>query len=145
MAANRTMQEAAPEVAKERSGWRDARLSARHRQWGFHVPAADIDFLLAEYDAGEPRALVEYKHERAALVSAKSANLHVLSRLADRAALPAFVVRYGDDLSWFRVRALNERARDMLPETQDMTEDEYVEFLYLVRGRIPPCDRREAG
>lgn len=146
MAAEKTMQEAreARRVSRERSGWRDSALSERHRQWGFHVPAVDIDFLLVEYTAGEPRALIEYKHEQAALVPATSANLKAISRLADWASLPAFVVRYADNLSWYRVRALNVLAREMLPEAEGMTEDEYVAFLYQLRSRESPT-RREAG
>lgn len=37
-------------VAEERNGWRDERISKRHRQWGRDCPAVDIDFLMLEYD-----------------------------------------------------------------------------------------------
>lgn len=49
-----------------------------------------------------------------------------------------------DNLSWYRVRALNVLAREMLPEAEGMTEDEYVAFLYQLRSRESPT-RREAG
>lgn len=145
MAKTQTMQKATPErrVAKERSGWRDARLSQRHRQWGFHLPAVDLDFPLVEYTTSLPKAIVEYKHEYAAQVPPDSASLQALSVLGDWAGLPAFVVRYGDDLSWYRVRALNERGREMVPRAETMTEAEYVEFLHRLR-RLP-VPRREAG
>ena len=34
------------EVRPERTGWRDEKLSQRHRMWGWDCPAVDIDFLL---------------------------------------------------------------------------------------------------
>ena len=34
-----------PEVRQERSGWRDMRLSERHRRWGWNCPAVDLDHL----------------------------------------------------------------------------------------------------
>ena len=52
-------------VREERTGWRDARISARHRLWGFNCPSVDLDFLLVEYHLGKPVGLVEYKHYQA--------------------------------------------------------------------------------
>lgn len=132
-------------TAHERTGWRDARLSRRHRSWGPDLPAVDIDFLLAEYDHADPRALIEYKHQWAAPVAPSSPGLQVVSRLADRADLPAFVVRYSGDLSQYRVRALSEGAASIISEPEEMSEAEYVDFLHLLRGRIPPSQRKDVG
>lgn len=129
----------------ERTGWRDAKLSERHRRWGCNVPATDIDFLLAEYDRCEPKALVEYKHERAFPVPVASPGLQAVSNLADRAEVPAFVVRYADDLSQYRVRALSSHATDIISTPETMSEAEYIDFLHVLRGRIPPSQRKEAG
>lgn len=128
----------------ERTGWRDGGLSARHRLWGRNLPAVDIDLLLVEFDLCEPRALIEYKHEKAAPIPVENPNLRAISRLAGLAGLPAFVVRYGDDLSWFRVRSLNGRAKRLTPRTTTMTEDEYVAFLYGFRDRKPPRQGRRS-
>ena len=34
-----------PDVKREVTFWRDLKLLARHRDWGFNVPGEDIDFL----------------------------------------------------------------------------------------------------
>lgn len=127
------------EVKPERTGWRDQRLSLRHRQWGLDCPAADIDFLLAEYDHYQPVALIEYKHEFAAPAMTKDATRRVLANLGNAAKLPAFGVRYADDLSWFRPVPLNDRAKQELPEVVRMSEKGFVTFLYRLRGRTIPA------
>lgn len=38
----------------ERTGWRDERLSRRHREWGFDCPMVDCDFIAVEFDHKEP-------------------------------------------------------------------------------------------
>ena len=54
-------------TTKERTGWRDERISQRHRLWGVECQAIDLDFLLveyrSEYDDIRPVAIIEYKHE----------------------------------------------------------------------------------
>jgi hypothetical protein len=67
----------------EQLGWRDERISARHRTWGCDCPAADIDFLVLEYDGGVASDLVEYKHDNAA-VDLESASNRALKRLSFR-------------------------------------------------------------
>lgn len=120
----------------ERTGKRDLALSGRHRDWGFDVPAVDIDWFI-EYDHAQARGLVEYKHEQAAPADQKDPNHLALADLAgvDRAAVPFFGARYAGDFSWFRVVALNKEARVWLPERREMTEDEWVALLYRIRGR----------
>lgn len=130
-------------TAHERTGWRDEGLSRRHREWGFDVPAVDLDFLLLEYDASEPVALIEYKNEHAPRVAYKSPNIAALRNLADRADVLAFVVRYGENYDWFQVRPLNEKAKSILQDRKTLTEAEYVRFLHRLRGRECPPYWRE--
>ena len=125
-------------VRTERTGWRDEQISRRHRQWGYDCPAMDIDFLLLEYDAGKAAALVEYKHEDAQAVRCAHPSLRALADLADRAGLPAFVVRYADDFSWWYPTPLNAPARAICPRSYRMAEEEWVELLYRCRGRTRP-------
>lgn len=124
-----------PNVKPEKTGKRDLALNNRHRTWGWNVPAEDIDFL--EYDNKKAVALVEYKKENAPRVFLKTdANLSALRDLADRAGLPAFVVRYAIDFNWWTVRALNKIAKSIVPEPLiRIPESKYVEFLYSIRGR----------
>lgn len=122
----------------ERTGWRDQRISERHRSWGIGSPAFDLDLILVEYSHCEPKALIEYKHERAAPVYLSDANYKALIRLADRAEIPAFIVRYANDFSWLNVCPLNALAKKWLPQKSKVTEDEYVRFLYRLRGIKPP-------
>jgi hypothetical protein len=44
-------------VRPERTRWRDEALSARHRKWGFHCPAVDLDLILCEYDTAHVAAI----------------------------------------------------------------------------------------
>ncbi len=127
---------------EERTGWRDERLSAWHRQQGRNLPALDLDFCLLEYDGGKAVALVEYKHERAAPVWPDTdRNLRALADLADRAGVVALLVRYADDLSWFKVAALNTRGRRFVPRPVVLSADEYRAVLYRIRGRAVPAVR----
>ena len=127
----------------ERSGWRDQRVSQRHRQWGYDCPALDVDFLMLEYDTGKVVALVEFKHERAAPVNAGHPSMRAICDLAVRADIPAFVCRYGDDLSWWYPSPLNDQARAFLPEAKHLSEREWVELLYRLRGRKLPSEWSE--
>ena len=127
-------------VSQERTGWRDDRISSRHRQWGFDCPALDIDFLMLEYDNGKAVALVEFKHERAEHVRDANPSIRALSDLANRAGVPAFVCRYADNFSWWYPSPLNELARDIVGTPRKLTEREWVELLYRMRGRTLPAD-----
>jgi hypothetical protein len=127
-------------VRPERSGWRDERISLRHRAWGWDCPAVDVDFLLLEYDAGRAAALVEYKHEDAQIVRLAHPSIRAIADLAERADLPAFVVRYGDDFSWWYPTPLTDRARALLPEPGFLSEREWMGLLYRCRGRRLPAE-----
>lgn len=111
------------------------KISHRHREWGWDVPAVDIDFLLVEYDAGIPRALIEYKHELATIQRSGHSSYRALKWLCDGVKLPFFAVRWADDFSWFRVIPLNKHADKIITDTKEFTEEQYVEFLYSIRNR----------
>ena len=130
-----------PEVAKERTGWRDLGLSERHRLWGWNCPAVDLDFLFLEYDRGKAAAIIEYKHEQAKWpVDARHPTYQAMVDLGDRAQLPVFAVRYKADFSRYRAVPLNGLARDWLPETTAMLECQWVSLLYKIRGRDFPAE-----
>lgn len=126
------------QLKRERTGWRDIHLSQRHRQWGLRLPAYDMDFILMEVDRCKAVALIEYKMELAAAQFASDPAFIALAQLGDVAQLPVFVVRYAQNFSWWKVTSLNEVAKKMFPERQDMTEKEFVTFLYQLRGLKPP-------
>lgn len=132
----------APEVRLERSGWRDLSLSERHRRWGWDTPAVDLDFLFLEYDRGRAVAIVEYKHEAAALQYRTHPTYQALIDLGCRAGVPVFGVRYKADFSNWRAVPLNALAEHWLPgwRAVDMTEREWVTLLYNLRGYQPPED-----
>jgi hypothetical protein len=122
-------------VRQERTGWRDEALSLRHREWGWDCPALDLDFILIEYDTGEPVARVEYKHEAARPVNVTHPSYRALAILGERADLPVFLVRYAGDFSWWDVQALNTVAALILPEPRHVAETQYIRFLHWLRGR----------
>ena len=126
------------EVRKERSGWRDAALSERHRQWGWDCPAVDIDFLMVEYDRGKASAIVEYKNEHAAPQYSSHPSYRALIDLGNRAHLPVFACRYSSDFLNWCVTPLNNFAFKFCPKQTTMTESEWVTLLYQTRqaGRV---------
>lgn len=121
---------------EERTGWRDAALSERHRKWGYHCPAIDIDFLMLEYDTAKPVALVEYKNEQAPPQLPSHNSYRAIATLASRAGVPFFAVRYETNFKWFRIIALNPLAREANPPSGDISETEYRRFLMKIRGRV---------
>lgn len=123
---------------QERTGWRDLRLSERHRRWGWDCPAVDLDFLFLEYDHGKAVALVEYKHELAAPQYASHPTYQAMIDLGNRASVPVFAARYADDFSTWEITPLNPTARQWLNKRTGMTEREWVEFLYRIRGHELP-------
>jgi hypothetical protein len=127
------------EVRRERTGWRDERISRRHREWGFDCPALDIDFLLLEYDRGRAAAIVEYKHEGSPALRLAHPSVRAVADLADRAGVPAFIVRYADDFSWWYPTPLNEQARRLCPQPARLNEEGWMRLLYRCRGRELPA------
>lgn len=125
-------------VRVERTNWRDARMSQKHREWGWDCPAIDLDFLMVEYDRGKAVAIVEYKHEWAARQFPHHPSYRALIDLGNRAGLPVLAVRYADDFSWWAVTPLNDAARQVISGREMLSEVEYVEFLYRLRGHVVP-------
>jgi hypothetical protein len=126
-------------TAEERTGWRDQELSERHRLYGFDCPAVDVDFLLLEYDKGEPVALVDYKHHLAAEVNPQHPSMRATSILADRGQIPFFVVRYWTSPWAYAVQPMNGHANELIQDQTDMSEVGYVNFLYHLRDRVAPA------
>jgi len=124
-----------PEVRRERTHWRDEALSLRHREWGFDCPAVDVDFLAIEYDQHVAKMLVEYKHEAARRIPRYHPSIRAIIDLANRAGVPALMVRYAADFSWWRPVLLNTQALSICGSDQCLSEAEWVELLYRCRGR----------
>ena len=136
-------------TANERHFKRDAILSAKHRTWGYNVPAVDIDFLMIEYDQSVAKALVEYRHINGAV--RVDASVKAIIDLADRAGLPFFIVQYyyatDDGTRWkeatvdtpafFRITTMNKLAEQAYFSWGDewMSEQQYREWLHEIRGR----------
>lgn len=124
-----------PEVRAERTGWRDERLSQRHRKWGWDCPAVDIDFLMLEYDTGRASALVEYKNEHAKKQYASHPTYQAIIDLGNKAGIPVLACRYSDDFSRYKVVPLNDIAKEFISAPKELNEFEWVRLLYKVRGR----------
>lgn len=123
-------------VRAERTGWRDQKISERHRSWGFNCPAVDLDFLVVEYNVGKPVALVEYKHFRARKPVIDHPTYRAIKFLADghnEGPLPFMVSFYWPECWAFRVYPINEIARQHFTEGEAVTEREYVSRLYRMR------------
>lgn len=134
-------------VAKERTGFRDFRLSLRHRCWGAGCPTVDIDFinggdegdqLFLEYNWGKGTAFVEYKLTYAGSVDLSRSNYQAYIETANSARKPLICARYEPDFSSWTISPLNEYARLWITEEQVMTEREWVELLYKMRGNLAP-------
>jgi hypothetical protein len=128
-------------VKPEGTGWRDQRLSARHRDWGFNVPAVDVDWFVIEYDLAKVMAVIDYKHDPAYWPPDEtSANARALRDMADRGRMPFFIVAYGVDLDWYEPWCVGELASAWADyHGKRLSELEWVEFLYRLRARrLPP-------
>lgn len=136
----------------ERSGWRDQALSERHREWGTNCPCVDVDFLLCEYDGGEPVALISYKklrddHGHEGFHDENKSNKKSLSLLSTRAGIPCwecwYTIKtnpYGKPLpSGFKLVPLNDVA-SKLDAGSHFSERQFVRFLYRIRNRLCPPD-----
>ena len=127
------------EVRPERSGWRDDKISARHRLWGWDCPAVDIDFILCEYNKGLPVALIEYKHKDAQLPNMGNPSIMALADLAtnySKGPLPCFIAVYCNVHWWFKIIPLNSAAEKIYPNatSRNLSEKRYVASLYYMRN-----------
>ena len=130
-------------VRQERTGWRDEKVSNRHREYGFNCPAVDIDFVLLEFNHGRACALMELKAitaNRANLNLSKNYSLRALSDLGSRAMIPAFLSVYCFNTWGYWVKPINDEARKYIDGWTDFTELEYVQLLYEIRGELLPED-----
>lgn len=122
-------------VRQERTGWRDQGLSQRHRQWGYDVPAVDIDFLVCEYDTNTPKACVEYKAMYGQPIQSNTSALKAVTALCDAARVPFFLVAYDPKDFWVSIKSMNAFGQKYVPFARYMSEARYVTFLYELRGR----------
>lgn len=126
-------------VRQERTGWRDAGISARHRLWGFNCPAVDLDFLVAEYNIGKPVGLIEYKHFRASPPLLKHATYRALSDLADgyrNDPLPFLIAFYWPEIWAFKILPVNVSANNHFHAGEILCEREFVMRLYRLRRLV---------
>lgn len=126
------------------SGWRDESLSVRHSSWGFDAPAPGMTFPMIEYDRGEPLAVISYIRRGvhlptgADVAQAYRAFGSLYRETGEQQ--PFFTVMY-DPRNWsYKVFGHNESARSFLDAAGwvKMTEQQFVNNLYRLRGRYMP-------
>jgi hypothetical protein len=137
-----------PQVKPERSGWRDSNLdtlhpnlgitsiqeeilSLDHRKWGFNSPATDLDFLLAEYNHGKVKAIVDYKLFGAPELSPWNKKALFDLAVNHNPPLPLFVTYYDKGLTSFEAHCLTGE----YPNVQKFDRLGWVSFLMKVRAR----------
>lgn len=130
------------------SGWRDARLTEWHGDYGFLAPAPGITLPMIEYDRGVPVGIVSYTRRDVDLPSggpvakAYGALSNLTAELAVKGVLPFLTAVY-DPATWaFQVRAHNAAGAALLPSDgtgwRALTEIEFVAVLYRMRSRHLP-------
>lgn len=126
------------------TGWRDQGLAVRHESWSHPTPAAGTPFPMIEYDRGLAVALISYQARHLPLPNGENAvRTHAaFSRLHRRTSsqLPFFTAIY-DVRNWaYSLFGHNDAARDMLDSRKwvRMTERQFQDHLYRLRGRIAP-------
>jgi hypothetical protein len=123
----------------ERSHWRDQEISERHRLWSSDCPAADVDFLLVEFNHFQPCALLDYKKFKPCQTLG-GASIRVLRNLADGygpTPLPFAVVFYRPTDWTFWVLPENDAAEKAFAENSKrwLSEIEFVGLLLGLRNR----------
>jgi len=135
-------------VRQERTNWRCADISERHRRWGFNCPAVDLDFVMVEYNHGKPVALIEYKERHAKEPVLLHPTYRALTALADGyspAPLPFIVAFYCAEDWWFRIIPVNVRAQEYFGHVAHtpISEQRFVRGLYLLRKQsLTAADER---
>lgn len=120
----------------ERTGWRDAEISARHRKWGVLCHGCDLDFVLIEHCYGFPVALVEYKHLGVDEAGFTGANFQAMRSLADASQIPFVICVYDPETWGVRVFPMNVLARSDFNWGVELTERQWVEWLHRARSRL---------
>ena len=131
-----------PPVRQEENFSRDMGFLRRHREWGFGVPAQDIDFLEYNTDA-KAVCIVEYKFKhdiKDSQPNFNKANTKALIDLGNRAGLPVFCVFYNSNRRWFKVHPLTDIANQTKPPLDIVSEYKFVDFLWYLRGESIPDD-----
>jgi hypothetical protein len=128
-----SVQAMARDVRAESTGWRDQEISQRHRAYGFNCPAADLDFLLVEFNFGKPVALVEYKHHKVVFPDLKHPTYRAITALADAAKLPFLVAFYWPKQWAYRVWPANVEGHKHFKAGELLTERRFVARLYRMR------------
>ncbi len=126
-------------VKPERSHWRDAALSERHRLYGHDAPMLDVDFLCVEYDGGRPVLLCEYKSGDPRPLDFEHPSFKALRYLANASGIPAVCAFYSPIYWHYTCYPLNARAVEWFTEGEVLSELEYVTRLYRLRGRVVPA------
>ena len=121
----------------ERTGWRDERISARHRLWGEDLYFTDIDFCGIEYYSKKGILLVDYKdwHKKDGLYI-HGAGHKALGWLADGRNIPACIVIYQLDVQphSFEIIPLNDSALRYFGPRQIVSEEQWIKYQYHLRG-----------
>lgn len=123
------------QVKQELTNNRDLDFSKRHREYGFNVPAVDIDFLMLEYDYGKAVSLIEYKQFNAPHLNLNHTSINAIRDLAEnkKGQLPAFVVYYYKPTWNFHVVPLNDAAKRTFKKPVNFSEVAFINFLYWLR------------
>lgn len=133
----------------ERQGWRCQVISEWHRaRLGADCLAVDLDFVLVEYSstAGCPAAIMEYKHVGARPSLPDSPNYRALSRLATASDIPAFIIRYDNNLASFDLTPLNKLGHAVIAKwcggLRSLTEGQFLALHTRLRRRVAAKFRR---
>ena len=113
-------------------------LSRKYPKWGLHCTVLDFDFAILEDSKGEAAAIVAYNRERAAPEYASIPSYQVLIDIGARAGVPVLACQYTQDFSTFAAVPLNSQTEKYLTGRTQMTEPEWVMFLYTLRGMDCP-------
>jgi len=125
----------------ERSGFRDQEISGWVRGLG-DVPFADLDFIGVTFNQLEPVALIDWKRIQKLSDGDSWASLHAMTKLADRAQLPFFVVGYPAGQTYFWIRPYNDLAKLRFPEgNKRLTPRQMVQFMYSLSGREASAEK----
>lgn len=126
------------DVKQENYGFRDERISQRHRKWGVGCPAVDIDFALLEFNYNKPVAIVEYKHSN---ININKINLNHPTYLAIKALadgygegpLPFLIAVYNPSNWFFKIIPVNQTAKEYYRDNTELSEQRFVKSLYYMR------------
>lgn len=139
-------------VIVERSGWRDEKLSRRHRTWGRDIAVTNLDFIaspetmideetnsvFAEIWYRRPVLITDYKSMKPTAVDWDTAALGCLQFMANQCKCAITVVFYSPNYWWFYVVPGNEIADRLYKGGGYLTEFQYVLSLYQLRGIAMP-------